>query len=77
MKNNLIDEIILNYNPYVLNKGINLFEGDYFEQELQLDKVIQEKEGIIQVWFKVKKEKRGDRGKNGFTEFEITLKTTL
>lgn len=55
MKNNLVDEIIINYNPYVLNNGINLFEGHSFEQELELDKVIQEKEGIVQIWYKVKK----------------------
>ena len=55
MKNNLVDKIIINYNPYVLNKGINLFEGEFFEKELALDKVIQEKEGIVQVWYNVKR----------------------
>ena len=55
MKNNLVDEVIINYNPYVLNKGTNLFEGDFFEQELEFDKVIQEKEGIVQIWYKIKK----------------------
>lgn len=55
MKNKLVDEIILNYNPYVLNQGVNLFEGDFFQNELILDKVIQEKEGIVQIWYKVKK----------------------
>lgn len=53
MKNNLVDEIIINYNPYVLNKGINLFEGDLFENKLSLEKVIHEKEEIIQIWYKV------------------------
>lgn len=54
MKNNLIDEIIINYNPYVLNKGINLFAGEFFEHQLSLDKVVNEREGIVQVWYKVK-----------------------
>lgn len=53
MKNNLVDEIIINYNPYVLNKGINLFEGDLFANKLSLEKVIHEKEEIIQIWYKV------------------------
>ena len=55
MKNNLVDDIIINYNPYVLNNGINLFEGDSFEQELELNKVINEKEQIVQIWYKVKR----------------------
>ena len=55
LKNNLVDNIIINYNPYVLNKGINLFEGEYFEKKLSLDKVIYEQEGIVQVWFSVNK----------------------
>lgn len=54
MKNNLVDEIIINYNPCVLNKGINLFAGDFFEHQLSLDKVVNEREGIVQVWYKVK-----------------------
>lgn len=53
MKNNLVDEIIINYNPYVLNKGINLFEGNLFANKLSLEKVVHEKEGIIQIWYKV------------------------
>lgn len=55
LKNNLVDNIIINYNPYVLNKGINLFEGEYFEKKLSLDKVVYEQEGIVQVWFNVNK----------------------
>lgn len=51
LKNNLVDEIIINYNPYVLTKGINLFEGDFFESKLLLEKVLKEKDGIIQVWY--------------------------
>lgn len=53
MKKGVVDNIILNYNPFVLNKGIPLFMGDYFENSLKLEKVIQEKEGIVQVHYSV------------------------
>lgn len=53
MKEDIVDKVIVNYNPYVLNKGINLFEGDFFEKKLALDKVVREQEGILQVWYKV------------------------
>lgn len=55
MKANIVDDIIINYNPYILNKGINLFAGDFFENKLILNKVIQAQEGILQVWYKVLK----------------------
>lgn len=55
LENNLVDEIIINYNPYVLTNGINLFEGNKVEKSLILDKVIDEKEGIVQIWYKVRK----------------------
>lgn len=55
LENNLVDEIIINYNPYVLTNGINLFEGNYVEKSLILDKVVNEKEDIVQIWYKVKK----------------------
>ena len=54
LENNLANRIIINYNPYLLTKGINLFEGKYLEKELQLEKVVKEEEGIIQIWYKVK-----------------------
>ena len=54
LENNLANRIIINYNPYLLTKGINLFEGNYLEKELQLEKVVKEEEGIIQIWYKVK-----------------------
>lgn len=37
-KNLIVDNIILNYNPFVLNKGIPLFKGNYFENKLKLEK---------------------------------------
>lgn len=53
MKEDIVNEVIINYNPYVLNKGINLFLGDFFEKKLVLDKVVREQEDILQVWYKV------------------------
>lgn len=44
---------ILNYNPFVLSKGIPLFKGDYFESKLKLEKVVKEKDDIIQVHYSV------------------------
>lgn len=53
MKEDIVNEVIINYNPYVLNKGINLFLGDFFEKKLVLDKIVREQEDIVQVWYKV------------------------
>lgn len=53
MERNLVDNIILNYNPYVLNKGIPLFIGNSFENKLKLDKVVKEKDDIVQVHYEV------------------------
>lgn len=55
MKNNLVDKIIINYNPYVLSKGINLFEGEDFENKLELEKVVKEQDDIVQIWYKVRR----------------------
>lgn len=55
LENNILDEIIINYNPYVLTNGINLFEGKYVEKSLILDKVVNEQEDIVQIWYKVKR----------------------
>ncbi len=53
MEKGIVDNIILNYNPFVLNKGIPLFKGNYFENRLKLEKVIKEKEDILQVHYSV------------------------
>lgn len=53
MEKGLVDNIILNYNPFVLNKGIPLFKGNYFENKLKLEKVVEETEGIVQVHYSV------------------------
>ena len=44
MEKGIVNNIILNYNPFVLNKGIPLFSGSYFESRLKLEKIIQEQE---------------------------------
>ena len=56
MEKRIVDNIILNYNPFVLNKGIALFKGNYFENKLKLEKVVKEKDDIVQVHYSVIKE---------------------
>lgn len=53
MEKGIVDNIILNYNPYVLNKGIPLFTGNYFENKLKLEKIVEEKDDIVQVHYSV------------------------
>ena len=53
MEKGIVDNIILNYNPFILNKGIPLFEGNYFENKLKLEKIIKEKEDIVQVHYSI------------------------
>lgn len=55
MEKGIVDNIILNYNPFVLNKGIPLFNGKYFENKLKLEKIVKEKEDIVQVHYSVLK----------------------
>lgn len=55
MEKGMVDEIILNYNPFVLNKGIPLFQGNYFENRLQLEKIVKEQDGIVQVHYRVER----------------------
>ncbi len=55
MEKGIVDNIILNYNPFVLNKGIPLFTGNYFENKLNLVKVVKEKNDIVQVHYNVTK----------------------
>ena len=56
MEKRIVDNIILNYNPFVLNRGIPLFKGNYFENKLKLEKVVKEKDDIVQVHYSVIKE---------------------
>ncbi len=60
MEKGIVDNIILNYNPFVLNKGIPLFKGNYFENKLKLDKVVKEKDDILQVHYSVIKEENSN-----------------
>lgn len=53
MKSKLIDEIILNIEPFVLGRGLALFAKDEFESKLELLDVKKIKEGIIQLSYKV------------------------
>ena len=55
MEKGIVDNIILNYNPFILNKGIPLFRGNYFENKLKLEKIIKEKEDIVQVYYSIVK----------------------
>ena len=49
----ILDNIILNYDPVVLNKVILLFEGNYFENKWKLAKII--KNDIVQVHYSIVK----------------------
>ena len=53
MEKGIVDNIILNYNPFILNKGIPLFKGNYFENKLKLEKIVKEKDDIVQVHYSV------------------------
>lgn len=55
IKSNLVDNVIINYNPCIINEGINLFEGEYFKKDLKLNKIVKEKDDIIQIWYDIKK----------------------
>ena len=54
LSKDIVDHIIVNYNPVLITKGIGLFDGNKIEKRLELVKVVQEKEGIVQVHYKVK-----------------------
>ena len=53
MEKGIVNNIILNYNPFVLNKGIPMFKGNYFENKLKLEKIVREQEDIVQVHYSV------------------------
>ncbi|MBI2545242.1 MAG: dihydrofolate reductase family protein [Candidatus Aenigmarchaeota archaeon] len=53
MKAGLIDEIIINVEPYLLGKGIRIFSEDDFEKKLKLTDVKKLKLGIIQLRYSV------------------------
>lgn len=53
MKAGLIDEIIINIEPYLLGKGIPLFAQEDFEYRLQLQETNNIGNGILQMKYKV------------------------
>ena len=53
MKLGLVDEIIINIEPYVLGKGIRIFSEEGFENVLELIETKKTKAGIIQLKYKV------------------------
>lgn len=55
MKEGLIDEIILNVEPFVLGNGIRLFSEEEFECGLELLESKSLSDGIMQFRYKVKK----------------------
>lgn len=55
MKAGLVDEIIINVEPYVLGRGVRIFSEDTFENKLELIKIKKLKAGVIQVHYKIKR----------------------
>ena len=55
MKVGLIDEIILNIEPVVLGNGIKIFAEEDFESQLKFIKTKHLSNGIIQLYYKIKK----------------------
>jgi dihydrofolate reductase len=49
MEKGLVDELILNIEPYVLGKGIDLFAEKDIEQEMKLEKVRELEKDIVQL----------------------------
>lgn len=54
IKKNLIDEVIINVEPYILGKGIPLFAKDRFEKKLKLKQIKRLNLNIIQLRYKAK-----------------------
>ena len=55
LKNNLIDEIIVNINPFLLGRGIKIFSEYEFEKKLKLIAVKNFSSDIIQLHYKLKR----------------------
>lgn len=56
IKEGLVDEIILNYNPVLVSKGKNVFNGDFDDVNLTLAEVKELGGGIIQVKYCVRED---------------------
>ena len=55
MKENLIDEIILDVEPLIFGKGIKLFSEGNFEAKLELLEVRKISDNVVQLRYKVKR----------------------
>jgi len=55
MKAGLVDEIIINVEPYVLGSGIRVFSEESFDNKLGLIEIKKLKSGVIQAHYKIKK----------------------
>lgn len=55
LKENLIDEIILDIHPMIMAKGINVFESDFPYKNLELSSFEQINDKILQVRYTVNK----------------------
>ncbi len=53
MKQNLVDEIILNIDPFVLGSGVRIFAEEDFENKLKLLKIRKLLGGTLQLHYKV------------------------
>ncbi|HLD80292.1 MAG TPA: dihydrofolate reductase family protein [Candidatus Nanoarchaeia archaeon] len=53
MKSGLVDEVVLNLEPFVLGKGVRVFDDENFENKLKLLKMKKLKSGIIQLHYKL------------------------
>lgn len=53
VENNLVDEVILNYNPIILADGIKLFSESDFEMKLSLKKIDELSSGVVQLHYSV------------------------
>lgn len=53
IKQELVDEVILNIEPFILGKGISLFSQDDFENKLRLLSSKKLEHGIMQLRYKI------------------------
>ncbi len=53
MKFGLVDEVIINIEPFVLGRGVRIFAEEIFENKLRLIKIKKLKSGIVQLKYKV------------------------
>ncbi|MFH1089446.1 MAG: dihydrofolate reductase [Candidatus Uhrbacteria bacterium] len=55
MKENLIDEVILNFEPTIIGNGVPLFAESDFEKRLTLVETVKISDGILQVRYLVER----------------------